>query len=235
MLFKIAQIGDPKYKGIGMVEVTGSFYLEEGDDGWEKYKSEQYVEIIAGKDMVWTLAANPLNPDDLILSDLFDYESMKLIQGKDYTINGRGITTINKYKEGQLRAHYYPDKLPKDGKIIWKLNPFCNHSIQFEPNVTEQEVAYCMQLALEMTAQNYLKDDLFCKVDGVTVNKIDKEGNPVDEQGATLTSRFAYYEGIKQISVELQTAKMKTDIAKVATADTKAIYLKTVDFVKVGK
>lgn len=102
---------------------------------------------------------------------------------------------------------------------VQQLNPFCNHSIQFESNVTPEEIDYCMKLALEMTAQNYLKGDLQCLADGVVVN-----------QDIHYVSRCAYYEGIKQIPPALQTAKMQTDLAKVIDAGVKATYLKTVDF-----
>lgn len=42
-------------------------------------------------------------------------------------------------------------------------NPFCNHAIQFEYNVTEEEILWCFEWALAQTHLNYLEDDLHCE------------------------------------------------------------------------
>lgn len=58
------------------------------------------------------------------------------------------------------------ESLPK----VWQLNPFCNHSIQFETNVTETEIFAAFDRALKITHQNYLIDDLHCQNGGQIVN-----------------------------------------------------------------
>jgi len=40
MYFKITDIDSEKYPEIGMVGVTASYYLEEGDEGYDKYVAE---------------------------------------------------------------------------------------------------------------------------------------------------------------------------------------------------
>ena len=40
MYFKITGYGDDKYTDIGMIEVTASYYLEKGDEGYSKYFAE---------------------------------------------------------------------------------------------------------------------------------------------------------------------------------------------------
>ena len=43
------------------------------------------------------------------------------------------------------------DKLPKEKRD----NPFCCHFCQFEPDVTDEEILYVGELALDMAAKNY--------------------------------------------------------------------------------
>lgn len=64
------------------------------------------------------------------------------------------------------------------------LTPFCIHSIQFEYDVTEDEILYCFEWALAMSHQNYLKKDLICQKGGQLVNQpFDYIGRK--ERGAT--------------------------------------------------
>jgi hypothetical protein len=111
------------------------------------------------------------------------------------------------------------DNWIKSLPTIQQLNPFCNHSIQFEANVTEEEILWCFEFGLGITHRNYLADDLHCKVSGQVVN-----------QDIGYLARKAFYEGVKIIPVESQTSYMKTELAKVVSAESKALSLKEVDF-----
>lgn len=184
MYFKIIDINAQKYKDIGMIEVSAAFYLEDKDEGYDKYVKEHYVTV-------------PVWPEGGYKGEMSEFGTPA--DKEDFDSWRNSLPTIQRF------------------------NPFCNHSMQFEPNVTPEEIVYCMQLAVEMSARNYLKNDLDCKVDGVVVN-----------QDINYLSRRAYYEGIKQIPPSLQTVKMAEDIAKVLSADTKATYLKTINFDLVG-
>ena len=46
----------------------------------------------------------------------------------------------------------------------WHNNPFCCHFCQFEPNVTDEEILYVGELALDMGYKNW-------KLDNLTLNK----------------------------------------------------------------
>jgi hypothetical protein len=59
------------------------------------------------------------------------------------------------------------DSFPK----VYQLNPFCNHAIQFEHNVTVEEIKKAFDRALGITHQNYLIDDLHCLKGGQVVNE----------------------------------------------------------------
>ena len=41
--FKINAPTKDKYTDMGMVNISASFYLEEGDEGWEQYQKEHHV------------------------------------------------------------------------------------------------------------------------------------------------------------------------------------------------
>jgi len=69
------------------------------------------------------------------------------------------------YAEYVAEHQWYDEVAKKD-----VLNPFCNHSIQFDYTVTLEEILYCFEWALALTHQNYLKKDLCCKADGRPVN-----------------------------------------------------------------
>lgn len=145
MYFKIGEPEKDKYCGLGMININAAFYLEKGDDGYDKYIAEHLV----------------------------------------------------------------------DGE----LNPFCNHSIQFEANVTEEEILWCFEFAMAMTHSNYLIDDLRCATTGKTVN-----------QPINYLSRKAFYAGVKQIPAESQNAYEKAELAKCVAAENKIDALKEIDF-----
>lgn len=149
MYFKIHTPSENKYTDMGMVEITASFYLEKGDEGYDKYVAEHYV----------------------------------------------------------------------DGN----LNPFCNHSIQFEADVTDEEILWCFEFAMDQTHKNYLADDLPCKSVGKIVN-----------QPINYLSRKAFYKGVKTIPEQQQTAYMKAELSKCIYAKSKVTELKDKDFTKVN-
>jgi hypothetical protein len=93
---------------------------------------------------------------------------------------------------------------------VQQLNPFCNHSIQFEHDVTEADIRYCFDLALATTHQNYLLDDLHCQKGGQVVN-----------QDINYSVRKDYYENTKQIPEASQTLAMKAELAKIPLAKAK--------------
>lgn len=79
---------------------------------------------------------------------------------------------------------YAAEHLWFDGETGGFLNPFCNHSIQFDYTVTLEEILYCFEWALALTHQNYLKKDLLCKADGRPVN-LPFDYKKRKEEGAT--------------------------------------------------
>jgi hypothetical protein len=43
---------------------------------------------------------------------------------------------------------------------VWQNNPFCCHFCQFEPDVTDEEILYVGELALDMAYKNWVKGNL---------------------------------------------------------------------------
>lgn len=128
----------------------------------------------------------------------------------------------------------YPGKVDKEGipldqkdfaawmaalPKVWQLNPFCNHSMQFEASATEEEILYCFEWGLAMTHANYLKNDLQCKAAGRVVNQ------PINYSG-----RKSFYEGIKSIPEAEKTPTMKLADQLKTAATAKVAALKEVDF-----
>jgi len=205
MFYKITKFGDSpdslgfKYSSIGMVEILAAFYLEEGDDGYDAYLKEHYVTV-------------PVFPD------------------KGYT----GKVDKDGEPVDMDDFNKWVSSLP----TTQQLNPFCNHSIQFEPEQlphddngltkeAQDNIDYCFQWALGITAKNYLLDDLSCKIGGQKVN-----------QDIDYLSRCAYYQGIKVISLGMPdklTDTMKADVAKIASAETVAEKAKKTDLTAIPK
>lgn len=203
MFYKITKFGDApdslgfKYSSIGMVEVLAAFYLEEGDEGWDKYNQCPFRDIRGH--------LVPANPQKDIYSGQRDEKGYP-IDLEDYE---KWLSTVST-----------------------ALNQFCNHSIQFEPEMLPHDengltkeatdnVDYCFQWALGITAKNYLLDDLACKVGGQKVN-----------QDIGYLSRCAYYMGISVIAKQTPdnlTSHMQADIAKISNAEAKATAAKSTD------
>lgn len=171
MYYKITSYGDPNYTKLGMINVDAALYLEEGDEGYNKYIEEHYVTI-------------PVFPKE-------GYKGKMTTEGMPVPVD------MEDYKK-------WLESLP----TIKQLNPFCNHSIQFEADVTEEEILAAFDRALHITHQNYLIDDLHCKNGGTIVNEDIK-----------YRERVQLYENPTS---DLQ--------AKVASAESKIESLKTVDF-----
>lgn len=156
MYFEIQPIQKDKYTAMGMINVDARFYLEKGDEGYDKYIAENKVIV-----------------DD-----------------------------------------------------VERLNPFCTHSIQFEHDVTEEEILWCFEFALGITHRNYLVDDLHCKNGGQIVNQpFGYSGRRVIYRGAKdapTDETYLKFHPLKAIQKE-----------KISRAETKINQLKDVDFTKV--
>ncbi len=121
------------------------------------------------------------------------------------------------------------DNWIKSLPTIQQLNPFCNHSIQFEHDVTEEEILWCFEWALGITHWNYLMNDLHCQ-------KKDENGNPYSQvvnQPFGYTSRRAFYQGVSMIPDKNRTPLMKTEMAKVDKVSARLAKIKDIDFTKV--
>jgi hypothetical protein len=187
MYFKLNAPTKDKYTDMGMVCVSASFYLDETDEGYDKYMAEHYVQV-------------PVIPEGGYPGKMTTEEGMpKPVDQKDY------------------------DDWFASLERVWQLNPFCNHSIQFEATVTKEEILWCFEFALAQTHKNYLEDDLHCQ----------KGIAKVVNQNINYISRKAFYQGVKQIPVASQSAYEKAELAKVIAAETKVTELKSVDFTKV--
>jgi len=230
MYFKITQIGDENYIKMGMINVDAALYLESGDEGYEKYIAEHLVTV-------------PVIPAE-------GYPRQKELDGESEAQDA--------YREQQILISTFPDRIEIIGDVevvvpifpdefvlldnplnkewelydtwikslptIQQLNQFCNHSIQFEHDVTEEEILWCFEWALALTHKNYLVDDLHCEK-GTAAKVVN--------QNIHYLARKAFYEGVSIIPVAQQTPYMKAEIAKVASAEAKALLLKEVDFASV--
>jgi len=187
MYFKILPITKDKYTAMGMVNISASFYLEKGDEGWDKYQKEHHVIV-------------PIIPEG-------GY------QGK---VDKEGSPVDQKDYDTWLAS------LPTEERD----NPFCNHAIQFEHDVTEEEILYCFEFALAQTHLNYLEDDLHCK------NGIAKV---VNQDIGYLARRNTY----KVLSLMPEETKQTDPDAikwnsKIANAEAKVSALKEVDFLSIS-
>ncbi|KFO68567.1 hypothetical protein ER57_03240 [Smithella sp. SCADC] len=112
---------------------------------------------------------------------------------------------------------------------VQQLNPFCNHSIQFEHDVTEEEILWCFEWALGITHWNYLMDDLHCQ-------KKDENGNPYSQvvnQPFHYSARKEYFKIISQLPLGNRSDYMNAELAKVTKAEKRLVKVKKVDFTKV--
>jgi hypothetical protein len=185
MYFKINTPQKDKYTDMGMVNISASFYLEKGDEGYDKYMAEHYVQVPVIPEGGYQGKINEIGEP----ADLKDYQA------------------------------WYANL-----ERVWQLNPFCNHSIQFEAEATEEEILWCFEYALAITARNYLIDDLHCKNGGQVVN-----------QGIGYLARRNIYKVLSLMPCELK----QTDedaikwSTKITNAETKVMALSEVDFAQI--
>ena len=137
MYFRINAPQKDKYTDMGMVNISASFYLEKGDEGWEQYQAEHHVTV-------------PVFPPE-------GYPRLKELQAGQETqmVNGE----IFEKGEELIAYDKWIASLPTEERD----NPFCNHAIQFEHDATEEEILWCFEWALAQTHINYLHDDLHCE------------------------------------------------------------------------
>jgi len=92
-----------------------------------------------------------LDPEDHNYND--HYVQVPIIpEGKDY-----------KGKLGEMGRPVDQEDWKKwfDGlEKVWQHNPFCCHFCQFEPNVTDEEILFVGELALDMAHKNWKDGDL---------------------------------------------------------------------------
>lgn len=169
MYYKITSYCDPNYTKLGMVNVDASFYLDEKDEGYDKYLSEHYVQVTDFNGAIYEGKKNDVG----FPADMEDYKK-------------------------------WVDSFPKK----YQLNPFCNHSIQFEHDVTEQEIKDAFDRAIGITHQNYLIDDLHCKNGGQVVNedihyreRMELYKNPTPELQEKIISAEEKSEELKNIDL----------------------------------
>lgn len=197
MYFKINTPIKDKYSDMGLVNISASFYLESSDTGWEKYQEEQHVIV-----PIFPEAGYPRQVE------LQAEQDAQMISGDFGTL-------------GPERILYdtWVSELPTEERD----NPFCNHAIQFEHDVTEEEILWCFEWALALTHQNYLVDDLHCKTLGKVVN-----------QDIGYLAHRAYHEQIKRISESELTEDMLSAKQKIINANLKVEYLQNIDFTEVN-
>jgi hypothetical protein len=186
---------------MGMINIGAQLFLEEGDEGYDKYVAEHYVTT---KDI--SEEGYPGEVDEMGMPlDEDDYNN-------------------------------WFDSLPN----VQRLNPFCIHFIQFEPNVTYEEILWCFEWALGVTHQNYLKDDLRCKKgrndeEGRSLSEIDyKLGGQIVNQSINYKARKSYYKALSFLPNGSKTTKEKEDFTKVNAAKLQVKNLKNVDLSKVS-
>jgi len=184
MYYKMIKHIDEKYPSMGMVEVRASFFLEVGDEGYDKYMAEHFVTV-----PVFPVGGYPGKVDK-------EGTPLKI---EDYN------TWLN--------------SLP----TVQRLNPFCNHAIQFEGNVTSEEILTAFDKAVEITKQNYIVDDLHCKTVGQKVNA-----------DIGYTKRKAFYKVAVDTLVAKRTPEMVVAVDKIVVATDKVEELKTVDFTTIS-
>jgi hypothetical protein len=211
MYFKLQPIQRDKYTDMGMINVSADLYLEEGDIGYDKYIAEHRVQV-------------PIIPEGGYTQQK-ELDAATLVWEKKqeelYKFNPKGDFILESYEE---YVNYTKERDAYDNWIkslpkMQQLNPFCNHSIQFEHDVTEEEILWCFEFALGITHRNYLIDDLHCKKGGQIVN-----------QDIKYSARRAFYQGINLIPENNRSDYMKQEMAKIEKVKTRMINLQKTEF-----
>ncbi len=155
MYFKLNTPQKDKYTDMGMINISAQFYLEEGDEGWEKYQAEHHVIV-------------PIFPEE-------GYPRQKELQ----TEQEAQMISGDKETQGDERIAY--DKWVAGLPTEERDNPFCNHAIQFEHDATEEEILWCFEWAMALTHHNYLQDDLHCEK-GTTAKVVNQDIGYLDRR-----------------------------------------------------
>jgi len=207
--FKLNPIQRDKYTDMGMINISANLYLEKGDLGYDKYIAEHRVQV-------------PVIPEGGYPGEMKEVETFIVDK-----VSGEKVQIESIAKEPVDKEDYekWFESLPR----VQQLNPFCNHSIQFEHDVTEEEILWCFEFALGITHRNYLADDLHCQ-------KKDENGKPhsqIVNQPFGYSARRAFYEGMKLIPKEKQSDYMKVEMLKVDKVSARLTEIQEVDFTKV--
>jgi hypothetical protein len=213
--FKLKPIQKDKYTDMGMINVSADLYLEKGDEGYDKYIAEHLVTV-------------PVIPEG-------GYPRQKELDSSEETIrflmsknpDGTESTSLE-FIAAKKESNLYQTWI-KSLPTVQQLNPFCNHSIQFEHDVTEEEILWCFEWALGITHWNYLMDDLHCQ-------KKDENGNPYSQvvnQPFHYSARKEYFKVISQLPLGNRSDYMNAELAKVSMAEKRLVKVKKVDFTKV--
>ncbi|MFA5153468.1 MAG: hypothetical protein WC554_12970 [Clostridia bacterium] len=216
--FKINPIQYDKYTDMGMINVSADFYLNSGDAEYDLYLQQHYIftpvipkegyprqKEIEEAEYQWS---NTI--DYIVMSGCIISKDSKEDFYKEYSEYITFINEIKLYNE-------WRNALPH----IWELNSFCNHAIQFEPDVSEEEILWCFEWALALAHQNYILNDLDCKWEGRLIN-----------QPYGYASRRAFFEGMKLIPKEKQSEYMQAEMLKVDKASARLPQIQDVDFTK---
>jgi len=219
MYYKIIPPQKDEYTDIGMVNVLAAFYLEKGDEGYDKYMAEHHVTV-----PVFPPEGYPRQKELDEQGEEWDAyrEQQRLIStfptevriedGEEiiYPILPEGfVELVNPILKEYVLYNKWVSELPTEERD----NPFCNHFIQFEADVIKEEILYCFEFALAQTRLNYLEDDLHCEK-GTSAKRIN--------QDIGYLQRLADY---RQPTTEMK--------LKISAAEAKTAELKNVDFTKV--
>jgi hypothetical protein len=144
MFFKIEKSGCGERKGL--VEVRYDLYLDEADHNY----SEHHVQV-------------PIVPET-------GYPNQKDLETANATFQ-KMVSSLKKDKSGlPILPHNFSNldetkslnaEIAKQQQWIeglpkqWQHNPFCCHFCQFEPNVTDEEILFVGELALDMAYKNW--------------------------------------------------------------------------------
>lgn len=132
----------------------------------------------------------------------------------------------DKNENGQPIDHEEYASWVKTLPTVEQINPFCNHSIQFESGASAEEILWCFEWALALTHINYLKQDLCCR-------KKNKDGTPMGKpvnQPFEYSHRRAFFHCVSKIPEQDRTQEMKKEMGKVIAAQNRISQMQDVDW-----
>lgn len=161
MYFKLYQIDEQcqKYAMIGLVPFFAQYYLEEGDEGFEIYQKEHYVEqkIIPEEGYPRQAEFNKAHDDffsENKLPTIIDGEFIEENYDEKYKDNPLWIT----YRKECDLQHEWFDTLPTE----WVWTPFVTQQIIFEiAHVSDKaNILFCFDWGLSLQAKNWLDGEI---------------------------------------------------------------------------